>query len=179
LSGALTISNRQKKARVNTRQLRWITLRALEELLAPGPEVRNSKFEIRNSSVDLGVYVVDAMEMTRLNEIFLHHAGSTDVITFDYCEYAPAPLRRGNPRAARHGALQGEIFICLEEARIQARRFRTSWPAELVRYVVHGILHLLGYDDRRAAARRRMKREEERLVKLLQRSFDFRAVAGD
>jgi len=45
-----------------------------------------------------------------------------------------------------------------------------------VRYVVHGLLHLRGYDDRQPAARRQMKREEDRLLTQLARRFPFRRL---
>jgi len=63
--------------------------------------------------------------------------------------------------------------VCADEAGIQARRFRTSWQSELVRYLVHGVLHLKGYDDQRSVSRRKMKREEDRLVKELGKRFDL------
>ena len=47
----------------------------------------------------------------------------------------------------------------------QAGEFGTAWPEELARYVIHGLLHLHGYDDLEPAKRRVMKREENRLVK--------------
>jgi len=46
-----------------------------------------------------------------------------------------------------------------------------NWQSEVVRYIVHGVLHLLGHDDLRADLRRKMKREENRLVRLLARRF--------
>jgi rRNA maturation RNase YbeY len=101
--------------------------------------------------------------MTRINETRLRHAGSTDVITFDY----------GEPK----GPLAGEIFVCVEEALVQARRFRATWQEELVRYIVHGVLHLRGYDDLGTAARRRMKREEGRLLRKLSRDFRLSKLA--
>ena len=111
--------------------------------------------------VDLGVYVVGEVEMTRLNETFLRHRGVTDVITFDYGD-------PGDPKV-----IQGEIFVCLDEARNQARRFGTRWEQELVRYIVHGTLHLAGYDDRRRIARLRMKRRENELLRELSQSFSL------
>ena len=96
--------------------------------------------------------------MTRVNETFLQHAGSTDVITFDHAE----------PDAA---ALHGEIFICVDEAVTQARRFRTTWQSELLRYMIHGLLHLQGFDDHTASDRRQMKSEENRLLAALRRRF--------
>jgi rRNA maturation RNase YbeY len=194
LTGALFIRNRQQAARVDTRQLRRITLALLAELLhstAPGrrgvPQrdaaaarvavpatIGNRQSAIGNHSFDLGLYLVGAAEMTRLNETFLRHAGSTDVITFDYADHTTfAQPQRFKPRVTRHVPLHGEIFVCLDEARIQARRFRTTWQAELARYVVHGVLHLLGYDDRRAPDRRKMKREENRLLCRIEHSFTF------
>jgi rRNA maturation RNase YbeY len=98
-----------------------------------------------NGGFDLGVCLVAAPEMTRLNETFLRHQGSTDVITFDYAE------------PTETSGLHGEIFVCLDEAVSQAGRFHATWQSELVRYVVHGVLHLLGYDDRQSRARRRMR----------------------
>jgi len=45
----------------------------------------------------------------------------------------------------------GEIFICVDEAVLQARKFGTSWPSEVVRYIIHGVLHLCGFNDSSAA----------------------------
>ena len=55
----------------------------------------------------------------------------------------------------------------------QAKEFKSSWQAEVVRYVVHGVLHLLGYDDLKPHLRREMKRAENRLVRRLGQRFSF------
>ena len=73
----------------------------------------------------------------------------------------------------RNAELHGELFICVEVALAQAKQFKTSWQSEVVRYVVHGVLHLLGHDDLQAGRRRRMKREENRLVRRLARRFSL------
>jgi len=114
---------------------------------------------------ELGIYVVGEEKMTQLNETFLRHRGVTDVIAFNYAENSSG------------AALYGEIFVCVDEARLQAKRFGASWQEELVRYIVHGILHLLGYDDHRKADRLRMKREENRLVKELAHTFPLKALS--
>jgi probable rRNA maturation factor len=129
---------------------------------------------MQKREVILDIQLLRPEEMRQLNERWLRHRGSTDVITFDYTE---TELRGsgcgGRPRkakAAQTGTrIHGEIFICLAEAVAQARRFRTNWPAELARYVIHGVLHLDGFDDTRAESRRRMKREEDRLLRELGR----------
>ena len=153
----LTIQNRQRTRAIDLRQLRQIVTALLAELL-----------EIK--SAELGVTLVAAPEMIRLNETFLQHEGSTDVITFDHGEAGTRNSKFGTP-------IHGEIFVCVDEAILQARRFRTSWQSEVVRYVVHGILHLLGYDDHRVADFRKMKREENRLLRLVAARFALSRLA--
>ena len=102
-----------------------------------------------NRSHEVGVYFVGRKRMAALNEKFLGHEGPTDVITFDYAE---------------NDLVRGEIFICPEEAVSQAKDFGTTPQLELVRYLVHGFLHLRGYDDRYPAKRAKMKRAEDKWV---------------
>jgi probable rRNA maturation factor len=144
----VSLFNRQRTRKLDTRKLRRLSLALLRE--------------VGVTEAELGVTFVDDPEMTRVNESFLGHEGSTDVITFDHAELSPT-LRTPDPRPKIHG----ELFICVDEAVRQAKRFRTTWQSEVFRYIVHGVLHLLGHDDHRATDRRRMKREEERLVKML------------
>jgi len=166
----LSLLNRQRARRVDLRLLRRIVQALLRETWP-------------NGSFDLVFYMVAGPEMTRLNEAFLHHKGSTDVITFDYSEregqaYSLSTSGAGvrptrDTRDTCPTVLHGEIFVCLDEAVSQARRFNATWQSELVRYVVHGALHLLGYDDQADRARRRMKEAEDTLVRQLARQFDF------
>jgi probable rRNA maturation factor len=149
MSWELCVSNRQRARPVDLRLLKRLIRDLLANLLLV-------------ETCDLAVHLVNAREMTRLNETLLRHAGSTDVITLDYSE----PV----------GPLAGEIYICVDEALVQAARFHTTWQAELARYLVHGLLHLRGYDDSRPAARRRMKREEDRLLAQLSRRFRLRKL---
>ncbi|MSU59061.1 MAG: rRNA maturation RNase YbeY [Pedosphaera sp.] len=155
----LVFRNRQRSRRVNTRLLRQIARTLLGEFVGV-------------KQYELCVHLVGAAEMARINSRFLQHEGSTDVITFDHCrrrgdESSGEALLTSCPTVELHG----EIFICLDDAIAQARQFRATWQAELVRYVVHGVLHLLGHDDLKAAARRKMKREENRLVREMSARF--------
>ncbi|HEY5910506.1 MAG TPA: rRNA maturation RNase YbeY [Verrucomicrobiae bacterium] len=102
----------------------------------------------------LAIHFVGNVQITRLNEAYLRHRGVTDVIAFDYSKGAS-------------GLLCGEIFVCLPEAIVQARRFRTAWQHEVVRYIIHAILHLCGYDDRTAGQRRRMRSAENAALRQL------------
>jgi rRNA maturation RNase YbeY len=148
---ALAFSNRQRTKPLNPRRLREIS----EAILASLPQVQDW---------DLMFYFVGAARMAEINETHLGHPGATDVITFDY----------NDPEVP--GRICGEIFICVEVAMEQARKFRTSWQSEVVRYMAHSILHLCGYDDLKPAERRRMKQVENRLVTKLSRHFKLAAL---
>ena len=100
---------------------------------------------------DIGIHLVGVREMTRLNQQFLQHEGSTDIITFDH--------------GSTVDRLVGELFISIPDAVAQAASFRTTWESELGRYIIHGLLHLAGEDDLAPAARRRMKRREGILLR--------------
>lgn len=161
MSLELTIRNRQRVRSLNTRLLRQIIIAVLTE-------------HLQLDQVELGISLVGATEMARVNWQFLQHEGSTDVITFDHSE---AQVSRKSAMAARQN-ICGELYVCVDDAVAQARSFRTTWQAEVVRYIVHGILHLCGHDDHRAPARRVMKREENRLVRWLEKQFGFSELGG-
>ncbi len=148
MSGQLTLRNRQRTRSVNRPFLRRIARALLTEHFHP-------------QHFELCVHLVAAPEMARVNQTFLQHEGSTDVITFNHADPAQTEL------------IHGEMFICLDDAVAQARQFRTTWQAELVRYLIHGILHLHGFDDLKATARTKMKKEESRLLRAVCREFDL------
>lgn len=149
----LVIQNRQRTRRVNTRLLRAMAAWLLST-------------QFKAAGHELCFHLVGANEMGKLNWDFLQHEGSTDVITFDHSD----PAHPSGPGAR---VFCGEIYISLDDAAAQARRFRTSWTSELARYVIHGLLHLAGHDDLQPAARRRMKREEARLLRAAARAFSL------
>ena len=151
MPAVLAFRNRQR-----IRPLRLPLLRRITRQVLVG--------ELGVTDYEVGFHFVKAVEMARVNQAFLQHAGSTDVITFDHGDGA-SPAK-----------LHGEIFISVPDAVQQAREFRTTWPEELVRYLIHGLLHLRGYDDLQPALRRVMKREEERLLRLVAAQFDLREI---
>jgi probable rRNA maturation factor len=151
----LVIANRQRSRKINSRLLKEIVGGLLTEL-----EVTDA---------ELGINLVAAREMALVNETFLKHTGSTDVITFDH--------RETTRKSRRATTIHGELFICVDDAIAQAKEFKTNWQSEVIRYVVHGVLHLLGYDDLKPQLRRTMKREENRLVRLLAKRFALAQLA--
>jgi probable rRNA maturation factor len=141
----LSIRNRQKTRSVDLVLLKKIIRFLLHNLLY-------------RTDYELGFRLVNAEEMALVNETFLRHSGSTDVITFDYNEPPSTTL-------------MGEVFISLDDAVQQAKEFKTNWQSELTRYAVHSILHLSGFDDLQPQERRKMKQEENRLLKELEEAF--------
>ena len=171
MSGVLVIK-RARTVPVDVKQLRQLISALLDELLAL-------------EHFELGLHLVRAPEMARINEAFLNHAGPTDVITFDHSDLVGDDVRSLKnksklvpPHVGSYDSLTGELFICYDVARTQASEFKTTWPEELVRYVVHGVLHLQGFDDHRPADRRVMKREENRLLRELTRRFPISKLAS-
>jgi probable rRNA maturation factor len=101
----------------------------------------------------ISVAVVDDAAISRLNEEFLGHRGPTDVLSF--------VLERGD------GFLDGEVVASAETALRTAPRYGWSAAEELLLYVVHGVLHLAGYDDATPTQRATMRsRETEYLAGL-------------
>ena len=145
----VTVADSQKTKRLNRAFLK----RVAEELLSKRLELEDA---------EVGFDFVSDKRMAEINQQYLGHEGSTDVITFPYSE--------------SDGPLQGDIFICVDEAIRQSRSFKTTWQQEIVRYMVHGILHLLGEDDLKPELRRKMKRKENRLVEELAKDFSFSEV---
>jgi probable rRNA maturation factor len=162
----IVITNRQRTRKINARLLKKIA----EVLLA----------DLKIGEAELGINLVAAREMTLINETFLRHEGSTDVVTFDYADdgRAGSPLPADGARGVTRPNLHGEIFICMDEAMTQSQKFKTTWQSEIVRYIVHGILHLLGHDDRRVTARRKMKCEENRRLAHIAKKFSLAQIGG-
>lgn len=77
------------------------------------------------------VFVNDE-KILSINQEFLHHNYYTDIITFDYCE--------GN-------VVNSEIYISMDTVKNNAKLYNTSLQKEIIRVMIHGILHLCGYDD--------------------------------
>lgn len=102
---------------------------------------------------DVGIAVVDDPAIHALNRRFLAHDYPTDVLSFR--------LDDGDPAADGDEPLEGEIVVSAETAIRRAAEF--DWPAgsELVLYVVHGLLHLAGYDDQTDEDRTVMRSHEQ------------------
>lgn len=100
---------------------------------------------------DLSVLLVDEAHMTSLHEKWMDEPGPTDVLSFPMDELRPhsiaGPNRsRGRDEDESEPVLLGDVVLCPQVAAAQARQHGHSAQAEIELLVVHGILHLLGYD---------------------------------
>lgn len=109
-------------------------------------------FVVRAESLRLGridLAIVPPADMARYNRRYLNHSGPTDVISFDLSD-------------AQTPGLSGQLIVCATIAREQAQYHGLTGPEELMIYVIHGLLHMAGYDDQsvRQAAKMHARQDE-------------------
>lgn len=108
------------------------------------------------SLVHLSLVLTNHATVRRLNRRYLDHDYNTDVLSFS--------LRDGGPTAADSSAVEGEIYVDLDTASERYEEFGTTFEREVCRYVVHGLLHLLGYDDATESGRSVMREREDKYL---------------
>jgi probable rRNA maturation factor len=102
---------------------------------------------------EINIILTDKPTIRRMNKTFLDEAGETDVIAFPYTT-VPETVNQAF----------GDIYIAAPVAEENAERFGDSPRRELVRLIVHGLLHLLGYDDHGVQDRKKMWKRQELFV---------------
>jgi probable rRNA maturation factor len=107
---------------------------------------------------ELNVIFTTNREIRRINKRYLRHDRNTDVIAFPY----PQTLSEKSTRP--HGPF-GDVFVSVDQARIQARELDHSLLEELLTLAIHGTLHLMGYDDHAPKARQRMFAKQSRILR--------------
>lgn len=134
----VSVRNLQRKVAVNIDDLERFGRKAVTFCLRlPG----NKKTDLDRLE-EVSILMISNRRMSALHGRFMSEAGPTDVITFQH----------------------GEIFISAEMAKRNARRFGNSLARELRLYIVHGLLHLHGFDDRDPAGARAMATLQQRIL---------------
>jgi probable rRNA maturation factor len=145
------IVNRQRAVR--------LTRRPLESFL------RRARKELGLQEAGLTVCLVSDAEIARLNETFRKKKGPTDVLSFPLVvRRKPARLRRGS-RTVKTGEYLGDLAISPATAQRYAKKNGRKLSSELQVLILHGVLHLLGYDHE--TDRGEMERFERKLRKRL------------
>lgn len=98
----------------------------------------------------IGIIFVDHAESREINRRFLGHDYPTDVIAFPYDD--------------AEDETRGEIYVNVERAREQSVEYGVAYENEIARLIIHGMLHLAGYDDQNPASRSKMREKEDKLV---------------
>jgi rRNA maturation RNase YbeY len=106
--------------------------------------------ELLFSVSSLQINFISSFEIKEINKKFLKHNYSTDIITFNY--------------SGSNIELDGEMFISEDNALNNSKKYNVPFVSEITRLIIHGILHLIGYDDNTIKTKRRMKKLENQLV---------------
>ena len=96
------------------------------------------------------IFCSDA-EILRINQSYLKHDYYTDIITFDYSE---------------GDKISGDLFISLETVKTNSEKFKTGFDEELRRVMIHGILHLCGYEDKTSEKKKIMRGKEDDALRI-------------
>ncbi|HSL88485.1 MAG TPA: rRNA maturation RNase YbeY [Ignavibacteriaceae bacterium] len=108
------------------------------------------KNDLNFKIADLTINFIHSDKLLELNRKHLKHNCPTDIITFNY--------------SGSISNLDGEIYISFDDAIINSKKYKVSLNNELIRLVIHGILHLLGYNDKTASEKKIMKSLENQLT---------------
>ena len=100
---------------------------------------------------DIGYMFVDDEKILEVNREYLQHDYYTDIITFDYCE---------------DDKLNGDLVISLDTVRTNAELFGKTYEEELYRVIIHGVLHLIGINDKGPGEREIMEAAENKALAL-------------
>ena len=117
------------------------------------------------TSADVSVGIVDDPRMHVLNRVHLGHDNPTDVLSFVY--------------EATSNTIDGELIVSAETARRAGAEHGLATPDELLLYIVHGTLHLLGYDDQTNESQCEMRAGESHFLKQLGINLPERNYGGE
>ncbi|MBL4700938.1 MAG: rRNA maturation RNase YbeY [Phycisphaeraceae bacterium] len=104
-------------------------------------------------TMELSIAIVDDQQMSDLHQKFMNISGTTDVLTFDLSD-DPTDFE----------VIEGELVLCTDEASRQAASRGHQTRDELLLYALHGLLHLMGYDDHNDEDYKIMHQREDELL---------------
>ena len=116
--------------------------------------------------VHLSVVLAGHETVRRLNRSYLNHDYNTDVLSFSLRD-GPSPDSSGADEQ-----VEGEVYVDLDTAAERHEEFDTSFEQEVHRYIIHGVLHLLGYDDATEPGQETMRQKEDHYLDAIASEID-------
>ncbi|MEY1640218.1 rRNA maturation RNase YbeY [Tenuifilum osseticum] len=107
--------------------------------------------EFKKSVGDINFYFTDDSEILEINKKYLAHNYYTDIITFNYCT---------------ENSISGDIVISVDTVKSNAKDYNLIFENELHRVIIHGILHLLGFDDSTEEQKKEIREKENWALKI-------------
>ena len=107
--------------------------------------------EFKKSVGDINFYFTDDSEILEINKKYLTHNYYTDIITFNYCT---------------ENSISGDIVISVDTVKSNAKDYNVTFENELHRVIVHGILHLIGFDDSTEKLKKEISEKENWALKI-------------
>lgn len=139
----IIITDTQKKIKLNQKRIRLTVLKVLNLLAQPDETLVALSF-------------VTKYRIKKANSRYFHKECITDVIALGY---------NGSIAQNIHKGYLGDILICPCVAKVNARCYGSSFFRELSLYIIHGLLHLLGYDDTSFTAKSKMQKKEQEILR--------------
>jgi len=119
---------------------------------------------IRDNQKTIGeitIFFCNDEYILEMNQKYLNHDYCTDILTFDY---------------STNNIISGDLLISTETVQYNAIKYKTQPPTELSRVMVHGVLHLLGFDDKTTNQQKIMRDREDWYLNILESVTDVRKL---
>lgn len=104
---------------------------------------------------ELSIVFVSDDDILSINQQYLNHNYFTDIITFDY---------------SFDRIIEGDIFISIDTVRTNSQKFRTEFNDELLRVIIHGVLHLIGFKDKNPKDKKEMTLNENLALNIFKKN---------
>ena len=110
----------------------------------------------------MNIKLMTNSEIRKVNKEFLGRDCATDVISFSYLD---EPVAEQDKRDEDSPVLLGEVAVSFEMASQRCREYKKSFKSELALYIIHGVLHVFGYDDQKKTSRQKMEKKQKEYLK--------------
>lgn len=112
------------------------------------------------SDEKVNIVILDNESISALNKKYLDKKGPTDVLAFS--------MKEGKEDFVTNNEVLGDIAVSAEMAKQRSNELEVDFQKELLLYIIHGVLHLIGYEDNKPSSKSKMKEKEKELLSQLE-----------